>query len=102
METENTLKPISDLFGNLRWLKPDPVASKPLNERAGAIKFFQDEKFKHEDGTLFTGKDLGIRCSHLTQDHLYHIMSVYKDKKHRDGYEEARWYFMGATKTKKL
>lgn len=102
MNTENILAPIKDLFGTLRWLRPGTINSKPLDERAGAIKFFQDQKFKHKDGTLFTGKDLGIRCGHLTIEHLYVVQSVYKDIKRREGYEKAAKYFFGITKTQKI
>lgn len=73
-----------------------------MDERAGCIKFFEQEKFKHENGTVFTGKDLGIRCAHLKLDHLYAIKSVYEDIKRRQGYDKASKYFMGATKTVKV
>ncbi len=99
---ENILAPIKDLFGTLRWIRPNPINSKPLDERAGAIKFFQDKKFKHKDGSLFTGKELGMRCAHLTLRDLYHIQSVYKDIEHRQGREKAARYFMGITKTQKV
>lgn len=85
-----------DLFNIERYIQPN---AKPLNERAGAIKFFELEGFKHKDGSLFTGEDLGIRCAHLKLDHLYMIQSEYKDIKNRKGYDAAAKYFMGATKT---
>ena len=93
---EDTVVSAFDLLGNYRILKQ---GGKAESERSTLLRFFQDQKFKHKDGTLFTGKELGMRCAHLTLRDLYHIQSVYKDIEHRQGREKAGAHFMSSTKT---
>ena len=90
---------IRDLFNIERYLRPN---AKPLNERSGLIKYFTDRHFTHRNGTLFTAKQIAVRCSHLTLQELYYIKSVHTDINNRKGSEAAAKYFMGATKTRRL
>ena len=40
---ENQLVEIKDLFNVSRWFKPDPVASKPISERAMLLGWFAEK-----------------------------------------------------------
>ena len=78
------------------------IPQKGKSERSGLIKYFTDRHFTHRNGTLFTAKQIAVRCSHLTLQELYYIKSVHTDINNRKGSEAAAKYFMGATKTRRL
>ena len=73
MDIDTSYVPMSDLFGNDRFLKPQ---GKQLDERATLIQFFADNLQK-------AARPIAVRLSHFSIDDLYTLKSQFKDRERR-------------------
>jgi hypothetical protein len=95
--TENTLTPIKDLFGTTRYFRPDPVASKPISERAVLINYFHQHALD-KNNKPFPVAYIGMKLSHLELRDLYFLKSTCESESRR-GTEWGK-VFWGSIKAK--
>ena len=89
-ESAPAYESMTDLLGRVRYLSPK--RGRPLDERAGLVKYFADT-FKKD------GKVLALRLAHLKLPDLYYLQSGVKDRLNRQDLETARKWFYFSTKT---
>jgi len=77
------LQPISDLFGNERYMKAkDGKQVRFLDERSGLVKYFHD-RAEDRHGARFNIAYIGMQLAHLKLPDLYYLKSVCEQETRR-------------------